>query len=209
MLIYLLLWWFSVLKVFSGWVSLCIVSLFRVSWHPIADCPKLCWCLVGRPTHYYPSWDRRHKGLHDTRHNDIQHNDILRLRPQHCDTTTQHSAGVSYWRGRLGTVELLVLNSYIENINYLIGKTVFLMRRSTVLNLPSQLVFPALSITMLCHYAEGHYTECHVLYIVMLNVVILSVVAPHRMLMLRLVLKTFWLPFVNNYWHYESNYFTC
>jgi hypothetical protein len=33
-----------------------------------------------------------------------------------------------------------------------------------------------LSITAICHYAEGHYAECPALFIVMLNVIMLSVI---------------------------------
>jgi hypothetical protein len=33
-----------------------------------------------------------------------------------------------------------------------------------------------LSITTICHYAEGHYAECHALFIVMLNVIMLTVI---------------------------------
>ncbi len=37
-------------------------------------------------------------------------------------------------------------------------------------------LFPTVSKTILCHYAECHYAECRVLFIVMLNVIVLSVV---------------------------------
>ena len=60
--------------------------------------------------------------------------------------------GKSYWRGRLSTVGLLVLTSLDEFLFVLkisftfLAKQAGLMRRSTVLSLPPQLVFPGLSI---------------------------------------------------------------
>jgi hypothetical protein len=55
-------------------------------------------------------------------------------------------------------------------------KQAFLKRRSTVLRLPHQSIFPALSITMLYHYAENLVLFISVLSVVILNVVMLSVV---------------------------------
>ncbi len=57
------------------------------------------------------------------------------------------SAGKPYWRGRLSTVDLLVLNSLYQLSLYwkyylpFFTKQATLMRRSTVLSLPLQLVF--------------------------------------------------------------------
>ncbi len=58
-------------------------------------------------------------------------------------------AGKAYWRGRLSTVDLLVLTSldqllFILKIlfTYVTKQAATLMRRSTVLSLPLQLVFP-------------------------------------------------------------------
>ncbi len=60
-------------------------------------------------------------------------------------------AGKPYWKGRLCTVDLLVLTSlnqffYILNIIYFLTKHATLIRRSTVLFHPLQLVFPAFGI---------------------------------------------------------------
>jgi hypothetical protein len=56
--------------------------------------------------------------------------------------------GKSYWRGRLSTVDLLVLTSLYWLIFFLkilfigVSKQATLIRRSTVLSLPLQLGFP-------------------------------------------------------------------
>ena len=60
-------------------------------------------------------------------------------------------SGKSYSRGRLSTVDLLVLTrldelSFILRVLFTFSmKQTILMRRSTVLSLPTQLVFPALA----------------------------------------------------------------
>jgi hypothetical protein len=57
--------------------------------------------------------------------------------------------GNPYWRGRLSTVDLLVLSSlpaafYHANIIYYFTKLASLMRRSIILSFPLQLVLPGL-----------------------------------------------------------------
>ncbi len=65
-------------------------------------------------------------------------------------THTKLFAGKSYWRGRLSTVDLLLLTSLGQLLFTLkifftsFTKQVTLTRSSTVLNLPFELVFPAI-----------------------------------------------------------------
>jgi hypothetical protein len=69
----------------------------------------------------------------------------------------------SYWRGRISTVDLLVLSNLDQlHLKMLIlftcfTKQVILMRRSTVLSLPLQLVFPE---ETLCHITIGQKKFC-------------------------------------------------
>ncbi len=69
------------------------------------------------------------------------------LRMHRCNFNLGVYAGSPYWRGSLSTVYLLVLTNlehlfYNANTIYVKTKQVTLIRRSTVLCLPLQLVFP-------------------------------------------------------------------
>jgi hypothetical protein len=69
-------------------------------------------------------------------------------------------AGKSYWRGRLSTVDLLVLTSLYQLL--FISKILFTFlkkynRRSTVLSLPPHLVFPDCSKA--CFYVRNFDSE--------------------------------------------------
>jgi hypothetical protein len=68
------------------------------------------------------------------------------------DTTAE--SGNPYWRGRLNTVDLLVLTSLdqlllkLKILFTLLTKWAILTRRSTVLSIPLQLVFPVLMLAL-------------------------------------------------------------
>jgi hypothetical protein len=81
-----------------------------------------------------------------------------------CDVVMQ-TPGMSYWKGRLGTVDLRVDQLlFIMKISFtFFTKQTALMRRSTVLSLPPQLVFPAdthHNATKRRLYAIFRYAEC-------------------------------------------------
>jgi hypothetical protein len=71
-------------------------------------------------------------------------------------------AGKPYWRGRISTVDLFVLNSLDQLLFTLklylsiFTKQPIIMRRSTVLSLPLQLVFPWLEATQCSTVIVGY-----------------------------------------------------
>ncbi len=70
-----------------------------------------------------------------------------------------------YWKGRISTVDLLILSTFDHlNLTFFIKQPI-LIRRSTILSKPLLLVFPGLSIVGLPHYFTGmHYSCCNLYF---------------------------------------------